>query len=82
MGHTTRLGNVVELYRLGETFRTADLLEQPLGGPFGVLGVQMKIDFHGFILLYSRLLHRVSPKMRTSCARDYCGMIKKRIDYG
>jgi hypothetical protein len=50
--HTQFFGQPVQIPGPAETFRRSDLLQNPLGGPLGCVGVKMKIDFHGDILLF------------------------------
>jgi hypothetical protein len=51
MGHAPPSGDVVELQGFGKAFGAVDFLQDPLGGPLGVLGVHVQIDPHRFSFL-------------------------------
>lgn len=51
MAHAPALGDLIELQRFGEAFGAADLFQDPLAGPLGVLGMDMDIDTHAFFSL-------------------------------
>lgn len=53
-GHALCLGCVIHQHGFGETFRTADFLQDPLGRALGEFGMHMKIYFHHFLSLLMR----------------------------
>jgi hypothetical protein len=48
--HAPFAANFIKPQGFGVTFVAPQFLENPLGGPPGILGVNVEIDFHGLVL--------------------------------